>query len=332
MRVLVIGGTRFIGLSAVRYLADAGHEVTVFNRGETTADLPDGVSRITGDLWSLEDSAAELSAVRPDVIVHMMLLTADQTRTTLAALEPVTGRLVVVSSGDVYRMYGRINGTEPGTLDPVPVPEDGPLRERRYPYREMADGPDDFRYDYDKIEVEQAALAHPGIEATIVRLPMVYGPRDYQRRLWPYHKRMADGRGAILIDRRMADWRGSRCFVDDAGLAIGLAASAEGGTYNVAEEAAPTERKWIEEIGAACGWTGEVVVVEPHALPESLQEDPHGQDLSMDSSRIRRWLGYAETVSRPVAIDRTIRWDREHPPDVPPFDYEVEDAVLRAVT
>ena len=63
MRLLVIGGTRFIGLSAVRHLVTAGHEVTVFNRDQTEADLPDGVARIVGDLWHLEDHRAELRVV-----------------------------------------------------------------------------------------------------------------------------------------------------------------------------------------------------------------------------------------------------------------------------
>ena len=42
MRVLIIGGTHFIGPAVVRSLHEMGHEVTVFHRGQTTADLPSG--------------------------------------------------------------------------------------------------------------------------------------------------------------------------------------------------------------------------------------------------------------------------------------------------
>lgn len=333
MRVLVIGGTRFIGLSAVRHLVADGHEVAVFNRGETEADLPDGVRRIQGDLWHLDDHADELRALDADAVVHMMLLTGAQTRDAAQVLAGIAERLVAISSGDVYRMYARINGTEVGSPDPTPVAEDGPLRELRHPYRDMADGPEDYRHDYDKIEVEEAAASQPGLATTIVRLPMVYGPRDYQRRLWSYHKRMADGRPAILLDARLTKWRASRCFVDDAGKAIALAATrrdATNRTFNLAEDPAPTELEWVEMIGAVAGWSGDIVPVDPDLLPEALHLDPHGQDLHMDSSRIRRELGYAEPVSREEAIARTIEWDLANPPETnpDPFDYAAEDAIL----
>ena len=45
MKILVIGGTNFIGLNVVRQLVDMRHEVTVFNRGETKADLPKEVKK-----------------------------------------------------------------------------------------------------------------------------------------------------------------------------------------------------------------------------------------------------------------------------------------------
>jgi len=332
MRLLVIGGTRFIGLSAVRHLVADGHDVTVFNRGETEVDLPDGVDRVTGDLWDLPNHRSDLTALNPDVVVHMMLLTGDQARDTVDVLTGITDRLLAISSGDVYRMYARINGSEPGPPDPTPVDEGGPLRELRYPYREMAEGPDDYRHDYDKIEVETAAT-ESDLATTALRLPMVYGPRDYQRRLWSYHKRMADGRSAILLDGRLPDWRASRCFVEDAGRAIALAAThpaAAGRIYNVAEDPAPTELEWVRMIAAVAGWDGDIVPVDSQRLPEPLRIDPHGQDLHMDSTRIRADLGFVEPVTRHEAIADTIDWDLAHPPEShpDPFDYAAEDAVL----
>jgi 2'-hydroxyisoflavone reductase len=49
MKILVIGGTNFIGLNVVLQLIAMGHEVTVFNRGETNTDLPKEVEWIKGD-------------------------------------------------------------------------------------------------------------------------------------------------------------------------------------------------------------------------------------------------------------------------------------------
>ncbi len=49
MKILVIGGTNFIGLNVVLQLIEMGHEVTVFNRGETKTELPREVKKIKGD-------------------------------------------------------------------------------------------------------------------------------------------------------------------------------------------------------------------------------------------------------------------------------------------
>ncbi|NNC93822.1 MAG: NAD-dependent epimerase/dehydratase family protein [Acidimicrobiia bacterium] len=98
MRVLVIGGTRFIGLSAVHQLVEDGHDVTVFNRGETDVELPAGVGRIRGDLWQLDDHVDELRATTPDTVVHMMLLTGPQTRDTARLLGGITDRLVAITA------------------------------------------------------------------------------------------------------------------------------------------------------------------------------------------------------------------------------------------
>lgn len=49
----------------------------------------------------------------------------------------------------------------------------------------------------------------------------------------------------------------------------------------------------------------------------------------MDTAKIRSTLGYRETTSRSVALERTLAWDREHwPADIDPaqFDYAAEDA------
>lgn len=106
---------------------------------------------------------------------------------------------------------------------------------------------------------------------------------------------------------------------------------AAGRVYNVAEPEAVTTLEWVRREGAA-GWGGEVVGVPKGALPA----DPDGetdfrQDLTLDSGRIRRELGYAEPVPREEALRRTVAWHRANPPaeiDPARFDYAAEDAAL----
>ena len=65
MKVLIIGGTNFIGPHVVRRLAERGHEVVVFHRGRTERDLPPGVEHMLGDRQSLGISLGSSGASLP---------------------------------------------------------------------------------------------------------------------------------------------------------------------------------------------------------------------------------------------------------------------------
>lgn len=189
--------------------------------------------------------------------------------------------------------------------------------------------------DYDKILVERIVLGDSSIVGTILRLPMVYGVGDYQHRLRPYLRRMDDGRPAILLGESEARWRGNRGYVENVAAAIALAVTddrAAGRIYNVGETDPPCERDWVREIGRAVGWSGRVVTLPNEQLPEHLRSTTKfDQHVVVDTSRIRRELGYSEPVPRDEAIRRTIAWERANQPsngDDTKFDYAAEDAAL----
>jgi len=333
MRVLVIGGTKFIGPAAVKRLHGTGHDVTVFHRGNTeAANLPD-IAHLHGDRQHLADFTADFKRLAPDVVLDTVAYTERDARTAMATFAGLTRRIVVLSSMDVYRAYGRVKGSEPGPPDPVPLTENAPLRASLYP--DAADVPD--ARDYDNILVERAVMGDPALPGTVLRLPAVYGPHDYHHRLFPYLKRMDDRRPSIVLDEQIARWRWTRGYVDNVASAIALAVAderASGRVYNVGEEHALAEAEWVRAIGRAAGWEGEVVVVPRERLPVSLRwwgDATMEQEWAVDTIRIRTELGYAEGVPRDEALRRTVAWERAHPPtDVPPalFDYTAEDAVL----
>src|SRR5215471_16771798 len=132
MRILILGGTSLTGPYAVRRLHAIGHDVTVFHRGEHETDLPAGVPHLHGDFAHLPREASDPA---PDVVVHMWAMTEIDAESLVKRFRGVASRAVVISSGDVYRAYGRLTGLEPGAPDPIPLTEDAPLRESRYPYR-----------------------------------------------------------------------------------------------------------------------------------------------------------------------------------------------------
>ena len=339
VRVLVVGGTGFIGSRVVERLTGADHEVALFHRGETEAGVPDGVRHIYGDRANLASFRAEFEGFDPDVVLDMFPYLEEDAREAMSVFGGVAERIVAISSGDVYRAYGRLLGSEPGPPDPVPLGEDAPLRERLYPYRgEEPRAPDDpmrWADDYEKILVERAVMGDPQLRGTVLRLPMVYGPGDGQHRLFGYLKRMDDRRPAILLAEGTAGWRWTRGYVENVAAAVALAVADEraaGRTYNVGEAEALTEAAFVAAIGEAAGWNGEVVTVPEDRLPGHLaMEIDTEQHLVTDTARIREELGYEEPVPRNEALRRTVAWERENPPeeiDPERFDYAAEDAAL----
>ncbi len=343
MRVLLIGGTGFVGPHVVHRLVVRAHDVVVFHRGVTEAELPPRVVRWLGDRSHLADYRALFKRFSPDVVLDTRPMRGEQSQQLMKSVKGIAGRVVALSSGDVYRAYGTLRGLEPGPLEPVPIAEDAPLRHRLYPYRGHSPRPPDdpmrWADEYDKISVERAVMGDDALPGTVLRLPMVYGPGDDQHRLYPYLKRMDDGRPAIIMDEALSRWRWARGYVEnvaDAVLAAVVDERASGRVYNVSEPDALSEKEWVEAIANATGWTGRVVALPGERLPAPFKQPLNfRQHLTYNTQRIRNELGYVESVPRALAIARTIDWERKHPPsqiDPSEFDYGAEDRVLAEAT
>ena len=302
--------------------------------------MPDGVGVIVGDRNRLEASAREFGDLRPEVVVDAIAFTEEQAKGLMSAFSGIAKRIVVLSSGDVYRANDLLFRRIQGTVEPTPLTESSPLRDRLYPYRGTPVPPiEGFSWEeYDKVLVERVVMSNAGVPGTVLRLPMVYGPGDrdgQKRRFWTYLKRMDDDRQAILMDQRTARWRAPWGYVADVAEAVRLAVENEraaGEVYNVAEADGLDLQGWVQELAAVVGWRGRIAVVDEPCpapnLPRTLNLD---QNLEMDTAKIRRDLGYQETLSRREALERNVAWDREHPPkqsDLAQFDYTAEDAIL----
>jgi nucleoside-diphosphate-sugar epimerase len=338
MKVLVIGGSGFIGPFAVAQLVEAGHEVTVLHRGNAKPVFPAGVQPLLGDRNRLPERRHEFERAAFDAVVDVILSSEKQAHALIDTFAGITGRIVVLSSQDVYRAYAVLLGTDNGEIEPLPLTERSALRTNPpYPPGHALKMQSIFSWldeDYDKVKVEKALNTSTHPQVTILRLPMVHGPGDPLHRLYPILKRIDDGRQVLLLDGNIAKMHSPRGYVEDIAHAIVLATmspKAAGRTYNIVEEEHFAELEWMRLVGRLVGWKGEVRVLPTDRTPAHLRLPVDSrQDWLVSSARIREELGYRETLSREEALRRTIAWERANPPSISlaVFDYAAEDVAL----
>ncbi len=278
-RVLVIGGTRFIGAHVTRQLFAQGADVTVYHRDRTEHPLLPPVAHVCSP-------SAEYPVVNfPDAlkrnwdaVVHMVAMGDADARAAADALDGRAGRMVLISSGDVYRAYGRLTRLEPGPPDPVPLTEDAPLRTRLYPYRGQEKALSPYAHDYEKILAERAVM-DSAVPWTVLRLPKVYGPEDN-----------ADLR-TIYMAASQPSWRWTHGHAENVAAAIVLAALSARAAYriyNVGEPRTPSMGERLARLPAA-----------PAVPPPPFD---FKQSMEVDTQRIRDELGYAELLDEPKAM------------------------------
>jgi len=336
MRILVIGGSGFIGKPLVRQLINSGHQVAVFHRN--LDDDPLEAKHLRGDRNRLPEFREQFRQFSADVIIDMVLSSGEQARQLRSVAEELNARVVAVSSMDVYRAWAVMLGTEPGGLEPMPLTEDSPLRTAHsYPPEIVEKMKSIFTWltpGYDKAAVEREIM-HTGSCNTVIRLPMVYGPGDRLHRFYGVVQRVIDNRPFIILSEDHAAWRGPRGYVENVAHAIALASTSEHGigrTYHVCDEPTLSELEWQKKIAAQTEWSGRFALLPAQRTPKHLQATGNpAQHLVASVDRIRRELGYTERVSRDEAIRRTIAWERANPPTGATFcqlDYGAEDAAL----
>lgn len=304
-RVLVLGGTRFIGAAIVRRLLRGGHQVMVVHRGVHESG-PDNAVHLHAGRASLGQHAGEIARFAPDSAVDTAAMTEDDAHYGVSLLGGLVPRVIVLSSLDVYRAYELMHGHHESALEPVPIAETAPLRESRFPRRTRARSPSTVEFAYDKLLVEDVYRAASGIDATILRLPFVYGPGDHRRRVGRVLDALRRCNGHLSLRRDRAGWRCTRAFVEDVALAVELALNkpeASNRTFNLGEPVALSELEWARAIANAASWRGELGIGEAEPEPGGPNWQ---QDLVLDTTPIRECLGWTERRAVSANVAETV--------------------------
>ncbi len=313
MRVIVLGGTWFVGRVLTEALVAAGHTVLVVHRGiSEPAEFP-AVQHLHAERGTWPARRADFAAFGPDAAVDVSAGNTAGARAVLAAL-PAGIRLVALSSVDVYRAYEALrNGVQ---TDPVPLTEDSPLRATRY-----LDGP-----QWENLEIEEAYLA---AGATILRLGAVYGEHDYQHRFEPVLRRVRAGRKHLPVGE--GSFLFSRIYVGDvarAVLAVLASRRCSGECLNIVEAQTPPIRLLYQQIITAAGADLELVRVPASALPADLRATGElSQHLLASAAKARDLLGWQDRAGD-QELRRSVAWHRTHPPSEPDTDWSPDDRAL----
>ena len=338
MNILLLGGTNFIGPAAAKALYTKGCKIHLFHRGKTPYEFPFPVNHIYGDRNNLSSYRPVFEKLAPDAVIDMGAFCRQDAQNLVKTFHGITPHLVVISSCDVYKAYERLWNITDGPIEPENLVETSALRDTRFPARSQAKDPDDWLYNYDKIDVEEYIRDTFTASTTILRLPMVYGPHDFSR-IWGYLKRLDDSR-PVLLDEGKAGWKFSRGYVEDVGEAIALATLAAVPVqqprvkiYNISEEQVLTEEEWIQAIAKAASKPLNLVKLPSEKMPPHLKETLYWpQNLTTSSALIRKELNYKELLPFEERLKCSIGWVRGHECQqsnlLTSIDYEAEDKAI----
>jgi nucleoside-diphosphate-sugar epimerase len=322
MRILLIGGTLFIGKRLVSRLLKAGHEIALLHR---RAEHPFG-AQVRSVVADRNDAASIRSAVaglRFDAVYDIAYdmergTTAQQVEATARAIPGDISRYIFISS---IAAYG-------SGLNRV---EDDPL------------APDTDANDYarNKAASERALFRmhrESGFPAVTMRPPFVYGPENPYYREAFFWDRLRMGRPIIVPgdgEREM-----QFVYVDDLVTACVNALTnptSAGLAFNVANEQPTTQVDFVHALARAAGAKAEVVHV-PRTVIErnggNVDHDPlyFGQyydmfPITVTVERVKRAL-HVEPTPFDTGLQETYKWylesgERRHP------DFSLEDMLIR---
>lgn len=345
MRVLVMGGTRFNGLALVRELVRHGHEVTVFNRGQTEAKLPHGVRRLLGDRHDHPGMREVFRDEEFDCIQDISAYTLDDVRSMVEIFEGRIAHYIFASSTVIY-----------ATSNVLPVTEDHPVDRSEL----------QSEYGMNKLICEDYLLKQHrerGFPATIIPFSMVFGPDNFiQDREQRMFVRLLEGRPVLIPgDGTTVSQVG---HVDDEARALRslmLRNETFGKRFNLTGRDYWTDEGYVDACAAVVGVEPRKVFVPCELMDalwfnrlDGITAPEHGRDeqgyrrslvgliqrlapnlhpwnhsMVFSSDRLRRATGWEPDYTFPAAVEQTYEWFRsEGLHEAREFDFRFEDGLL----
>ena len=316
MNILIVGGTRNLGISMVRALLALGHRVTTFNRGLTRDELPSEVERLHGDRSNPQQMEAAFKDRSFDVVIDNALYKGDEATAAVSLFRDRVGRYIVLSSGQVYLVR---EGVE------------RPFSEDQYAGRVMPApklntyGYEEWQYGVEKRQVEDtlaAAWSAHGFPYTSLRLPMVNSERDHFKRLYAYILRLKDG-GPVLAPST-PNYPLRHIYGEDVVRAILLLIDSnlgKGKAYNVSQDETLSLDKFLDLLGDVMGVEAQLVrvkrdILEANGFLPDCSPFSERWMSELDNTLSKTELGMTYTPVR-TYLEKIVNYYNENPPPTP---------------
>ncbi len=343
MDILVIGGTGPTGPYIVNGLVERGHRVTILHTGRHEVDaLPPVrvVPHIHADPFDRDSFTSAIGGRNWDVVFAMY----GRLRMLVDVLVGRTPRLFSIGGVPVYPGFSndgdrfpagmRLGAREGDAFAPLGAFDAMPLAELA-----RRGGRSD---KVAKIVASEARVFERHPDATHFRYPYIYGPYQVVPREWSVVKRALDGRRTLILadGGRSVE---SSAYVENVAHAVLLAVDhidvSAGRVYNVSDDELFSRRQVAEVVADELGHPFELVNLPFESARSAYPtlQTHSSQHRVVDTSRIRRELGYSDRVPPLDALRATIRWQVEHLPAQherikkvlqDPFDYAAEDRLV----
>ena len=314
MKVLVIGGTGYVGGHTVKELLRRGHKVSVFARGITRPHLTEDVPLIKGDRHNEQDLALA-RLLKVDALIDINAYTREETQAVINAFDGALARFVHLSTLAVIQEEARV-----------------PLMERDSLVTDPSAG-----YAYDKAECERAlrwAYTTTGFPFVSVRPTAIFGPRDRISRENYYLKRIVAGDPVIVPDNGAAPI--FAVYVKDLAEAMANALDAEGvcgNAYNLSQPELVSLNDHIKNIAQLAETEADITHIPSRLLERlgfNLQQFPYfaGDRLIVcDAGAAARDLGFSPTPYK-RALRETVDYFLDFGPEGQP---SLEDSMPPAM-
>jgi nucleoside-diphosphate-sugar epimerase len=306
MRILIMGGTRFIGVSLTRLLVAQGHQVVLFNRGNKPAPVA-GVEQIQGDRTDAAQLKAKLSGQKFDAVFDNNGRELSDTQPLAEIFKGQIQHFVYVSSAGVYLKSDQMPHLEGDAVDP----------------KSRHKG---------KFETEQY-LAEQGIPYTSIRPVYIYGPQNYNDLEAWFFDRIVRDRPIPIPGNGMATTQLGH--VEDLATAMAAVlgnAKAVGQIYNVAGDRYVTFDGLARACAVAAGKSADVKLV--HYDPKQFDFGKKKafpmrvQHFYADIHKAQTELGWAPKFDLISGLQDSFKDYLQSGRDQKEIDFSVDDEIL----